>query len=65
MKSGKQSVRMQAMCCVVRVAVVVLPVVAADTERQLLLQEKEAFEVFRKEVLGDLHTQSIQLQVRF
>lgn len=52
------------MCCVVRVAVLILPVTVTDTERQLLLQEKEAFEVFRKEVLGDLHTQSVQLQVQ-
>lgn len=55
---------MQAMCCVVRVAVLILPVTVTDTERQLLLQEKEAFEVFRTEVLGELHTQSVQLQVQ-
>lgn len=38
--------------------------VATDTERQLLEQEKEAFEVFRKEVLRDLHTHCAQLQVQ-
>ena len=35
------------------------------TERQLLHQEKEAFEVFRKEVLQDLQTQGAKLQVGF
>lgn len=36
---------------------------AINTERQLLHQEKEAFEVFRKEVLQDLQTQCEILQV--
>ena len=38
--------------------------IATGTERQLLNQEQEAFEVFRQEVLKDLQTQCVQLQVQ-
>lgn len=38
--------------------------IATGTERQLLEQEKEAFEVFRKEVLRDLQSHCAQLQVQ-
>ncbi|KAL3157433.1 hypothetical protein ABBQ32_011903 [Trebouxia sp. C0010 RCD-2024] len=35
---------------------------AISTERQLLYQEKEAFEMFRKEVLQDLQVQCAKIQ---
>ena len=42
---------------------VIIRLCAVDTERRLLHEEKQAFEVFRTEVLRDLDVQCAQLQV--
>ena len=60
----RQAISMKvAICCPQFDVVVTVSLSATVFERQLLHQEKEAFEVFRKEVLRDLQTHCAQLQV--
>lgn len=69
MKSGRQSVRVAALCIfhffIAVSSCLIASVDCTGTERQLLYQEKEAFEMFRKEVLQDLQVQCAKIQVGF